>query len=86
MNEDMDKAPKAAPLRHRLSGREAQAQQGIEQSAAAAGREFGSVEELLREDARGVAPPERVAERLQASVREEEPRRRPWWRRWRFWG
>ncbi|HOX04601.1 MAG TPA: hypothetical protein P5555_19055 [Candidatus Paceibacterota bacterium] len=85
MNEDMDKAPGSAPLRHRLSGRAEQEHQGVEQSAAAAGREFGSVEELLREDARGVSPPERVAQRLQASVR-EAPLRRPWWRRWRFWG
>ena len=43
------------------------------------GREFASVEELLRFDASQVEPPPAIAERLKESL-EKEPLQ-PWWRR-----
>jgi len=46
------------------------------------GREFGSVEELLREDASHTLVPPAIANRLQESVKElPAASRRSWWRR-----
>ncbi len=48
-----------------------------------AGKEFGSVEEMLRFDAAQNPVPEKVAERLQESVAQEPtPPLQSWWKRW----
>jgi hypothetical protein len=55
-----------------------QAQQTTQQ---AAGKEFSSVEEMLRFDAAQTQVPPQVGLRLQAALEQEELPR-PWWRRW----
>ena len=44
-------------------------------------REFGSVEELLRYDAKQTIVPPAVAERLQKSINETPKSARSWWQR-----
>ncbi len=46
-----------------------------------AGREFGSVEELLRFDAAQTVVPPEIARRLQKSVGEPPESKPNWWRR-----
>ena len=48
----------------------------------AGGREFGSVDELLRHDAAQVQPPPAIAHRLNDSIRREPKPFRSWWSRW----
>jgi hypothetical protein len=55
------------------------AAQSLQQQSAA--REFGSVEEMLRHDALHTPVPPKVAERLQASIRQTTPPASSWWRR-----
>jgi hypothetical protein len=45
------------------------------------GKEFSSVEEMLRFDAAQTQVPEQIGLRLRASLEAEEAPR-PWWRRW----
>ena len=45
-------------------------------------REFTSVEELLRFDAKQTSAPLTIAERLNQSLQNQPRPRRPWWRRW----
>jgi hypothetical protein len=47
-----------------------------------AGKEFASVEEMLRYDAAQVSPPASLSERLQESIAREPAAKIPWWRRW----
>jgi hypothetical protein len=49
----------------------------------ATGREFATVEDMLRFDATQVEPPETVVTRLKDSLAQEPPPRASWWRR--FW-
>ena len=49
-----------------------------------AGREFASVDELLRYDATQTAVPTGIAVRLQDSI-SRDPKTRSFWRRLRFW-
>jgi hypothetical protein len=51
------------------------------QSRQTAGREFASVEELLRFDAAQTAVPPEIAQRLQKSVGEPPGPKLNWWRR-----
>jgi len=61
---------------------EQQQTQNVQQSQPAAGREFATVEELLRHDAEQTPVPPTVAQRLQASLSELPPATpRSWWRR-----
>jgi hypothetical protein len=50
------------------------------QSRQTAGREFSSVEELLRFDAAQTAVPPEIAQRLQKSAANIPPPLRPWWK------
>jgi len=62
----------------------AQEQQQVSevQTQQTAEREFASVEELLRYDAKQTAVPPEVARRLGRSLQNEPCASRPWWRRW----
>ena len=46
------------------------------------GREFATVEDLLREDAAQVAPPETILQRLKQSLTREIPPPSAWWKKW----
>jgi len=48
----------------------------------AQGKEFSSVEEMLRFDASQNPPPESIRNRLQSSVEVEAVPQKPWWKRW----
>ena len=50
-----------------------------------AGREFASVDEMLRYDATQTVVPTGIAERLQDSIRGDPKLTRSLWRRLRFW-
>ena len=50
------------------------------QSRQTAGREFSSVEELLRFDAAQTAVPPEIAQRLQKSAANVPPPARSWWK------
>ena len=54
-------------------------QQHVEETKA--GREFSTVDEMLRYDASQTIPPETIAIRLQSSLEQNSPKR-AWWRRW----
>ena len=45
------------------------------------GREFASVEEMIRTDQEQVEVPAAVAERLNESISKEPKPERPWWKR-----
>ena len=45
-------------------------------------REFASVEELLRYDAKQTDVPPGIAQRLGRSLQNDPPPARSWWRRW----
>jgi hypothetical protein len=45
-------------------------------------QEFGSVEELLRHDAKQTCVPPAIAQRLNRSLQNEPCPPRSWWRRW----
>ena len=50
-----------------------------------AGREFASVDEMLRYDATQTAVPTGIAVRLQDSISRDPKQPRTFWRRLRFW-
>jgi hypothetical protein len=61
-------------------------QQGQLQAPQQQGRDFGSVEDMLRFDAAQNQVPPAVAQRLQESIeREQIQPPKPWWKRL-FWG
>ena len=72
------------PKRHRLEARdqERSAEAVTPLTNTSAGREFGTVEELLRHDAAQCVPPERIAERLGESLAAEPGRQGSWWSAW----
>jgi hypothetical protein len=69
----------------KLTKRQAEEQQaaiGHQQAQDKVGREFATVEEMLRQDALETPVPEEIAKRLQQSVRElPPPTPRAWWRK-----
>ncbi len=60
---------------------EEEQQAAARQEAQPAPLEFATAEELLRHDARHTPVPPGIARRLQESLLESPPPRRPWWRR-----
>jgi hypothetical protein len=52
------------------------------QSRQTVAREFASVEEMLRYDAKQARVPLGVTHRLNQTLRNEASPGRPWWRRW----
>ena len=73
----MENPPNKSRLEHRQREEETEEQRTRDKTSE--GREFASVEELLRFDASQVKPPPAIAERLKESL-EKEPLQ-PWWRR-----
>jgi len=64
---------------------ESQEQQQVSETQSqqkTAAREFGSVEELLRYDAKQTNVPPEIAQRLGRSLQNEPRPARSWWRRW----
>jgi hypothetical protein len=59
----------------------AQAQGLGELAAQTNGRDFASVEELLRHDSENNPVPPEIGERLNASLEAEVPREKPWYKR-----
>jgi hypothetical protein len=72
-------------MKHRLSASqekqtsETQEQQQLNQASTR--KEFNSVDDMLRLDASQTPVPDRIGQRLQASLGELEPPK-SWWRRW----
>lgn len=60
---------------------QAQSQAHSKQESQETTREFSSVEELLRHDAKNIEVPSKVAERLDRSISRIEPAPKPWWKR-----
>lgn len=71
---------------NKLQSSEKQETTELQQSAPqSGGREFGSVEEMLRYDVSQTTPPPKVETRLQESIAAVQASQRPWWRRWFGW-
>jgi hypothetical protein len=69
-------------LTHAEHAEEQQAAVGQQQSQTQAPREFATVEEMLRHDAKETHVPETIGQRLQETVRQiPAPPRQPWWRK-----
>jgi len=75
----MDTNPSQRRLQHQQQQEQTTEQQTT--NRVQAGREFASVEDLLRYDASQTTPPARIAERLQDSLKAEPPPKRSWWQR-----
>lgn len=58
-----------------------QEQQLSHQAQQQAGLEFGTVEDMLRHDARQTPVPPNIAHRLQESIGSATPKSRSWWQR-----
>jgi hypothetical protein len=74
--------PQSSQLQHRQAEETTQntsAQQHLAGEQAA--REFGSVEDMLRHDARQNPPPPRLEERVAESAANLAPPARSWWRK-----
>lgn len=70
-------------MKHQKKFESQEQQQASEvQSRQTSAREFGSVEELLRYDAKQTEVPAAVAQRLGRSLQKEPRPARSWWRRW----
>jgi hypothetical protein len=69
------------PSKSRLQHQQRQDQTSEQQITNQAGHEFASVEDLLRYDAKQTTLPPAIAERLQSSLKTEQPPKRSWWRR-----
>ncbi len=80
MNPDLSKLKltTSAPLSEQQEQQQVQSQSQTSPSS----REFSSVEEMLRFDANQVSPPATLETRLQDSLQQIPPPKRPWWRRW----
>ena len=68
------------PERSKLKQHEASHEQS-QNVASQSGREFGSVEELLRHDAANTVPPAGLAARVNASVAVEPKPAGSWWKK-----
>ena len=75
----MDTNPSKSRLQHQQQQEQTAEQQATNREQTH--REFASVEDLLRCDARQTTPPPAIAERLQNSLKVETPPQRSWWRR-----
>ncbi len=73
--------PDPKKLQHRQTEQTVETQQTQQQTT---GREFESVEEMLRHDAAHVVVPPTIEPRLAESIAKEPGANRPraWWRRW----
>lgn len=70
-------------MKHQNEFESREEQQASEvQSRQTPAREFASVEELLRCDAKQTAVPPAIAQRLARSLQNQPRRPRSWWRRW----
>jgi hypothetical protein len=65
----------------KLSSQEKQQIDVSQQTHPEAGREFASVDEMLRHDALHTPVPPAIGHRLQQSLAGAPPTARPWWRR-----
>jgi hypothetical protein len=65
----------------KLSARQQEEQTAELRAAKAAGRQFDSVEELIRYDAGQTLVPPGIAQRLRQSISQSESPPRGWWRR-----
>jgi len=65
----------------KLTAQQQEEQAAEVRAANAAGREFESVEQLLRHDAGQTVLPPGIAQRLRQSLGQSQAPRRPWWRR-----
>ncbi len=72
--------PKTQKVQGRQEAEETTQSQSLGQRTT--GQEFGSVDDLLRYDARQTEPPPAVADRLNESIGREPAPRRSWWSRW----
>jgi hypothetical protein len=73
-------------MKHRKKFESREQQQVSEnQSQQTSGREFASVEEVLRYDAKQTNVPPEIAQRLGQSLQNEPRPARSWWRRWLGW-
>jgi hypothetical protein len=72
--------PDSSKLRQEHEQRE-QSTEAQLQHQTQAGREFTSVEEMIRFDTQQTLPPERISERLKESVDRDPVPTKPWWRR-----
>ena len=71
------------PESHRLEQRQTESTAAFDQSLQRTNtREFGSVEEVLREDRAQTPPPTALAHRVAEGIRQAGPPPRPWWARW----
>ena len=70
----------SSQLRHREQQESVQLNQ-----TGQAGREFASVDEMIRYDATQTEVPTGIAERLQDSISRDPKLTRSFWRRLRFW-
>jgi hypothetical protein len=70
-------------MEHKKKFESEEQQQASEvQSQQASAREFASVEELLRYDAKQTTAPPGIAQRLGRSLQNQPRPARSWWRRW----
>jgi hypothetical protein len=69
-------------MKHEKKFSQEQQQISETQSQQTTEREFASVEELLRFDAKQTSVPPAIAERLGRSLQNEPCPPRSWWRRW----
>lgn len=69
-------------MKHEKKFSQEQQQVSETQSRQTAVREFASVEELLRHDAKQTSVPPAIAQRLNRSLQNEPCPPRSWWRRW----
>ncbi len=65
----------------KLSAQQQEEQTAESRAAKAAGRQFDSVEELIRYDAGQTLVPPGIAQRLRQSMSQSEAPPRSWWRR-----
>ena len=73
-------------MKHQNEFESREEQQASEvQSQQTSAREFASVEELLRCDAKQTIVPPGIAQRLGRSLQNEPRPARSWWRRWLRW-
>jgi hypothetical protein len=69
-------------MKHEKKFSQEQQQVSETQSRQTTAREFASVEELLRFDAKQTSVPPAIAERLGRALQNESCPPRSWWRRW----
>jgi hypothetical protein len=77
----MEPKPPQFRLQNREKTSEQQELQSASQSVKKVQQEFSSVDEMLRHDAAGTAPPDRIVERLRETLARHPLPSAPWWRR-----